>query len=82
MKGAVLEQCVPDRSCSGCCERRRCSVLVVADRLANGSVVLQDREPETCSQCGTEAELVVKVIRPVVGVSDRNDEVKHGKGRP
>ena len=77
-----LEQRVPDRGCPGCRERRGRTVMVVAHRLADGSVVHQNREPEACGQCGVVPEFVVKVITCVVGVRDRKDQVQHGKERP
>jgi hypothetical protein len=62
-----LEHCVPDPGCSGCRDRRGRVVMVEADRLADGSVVLRDQKPPACAQCGVVPENVVTVILSVVG---------------
>jgi len=78
-----LEQKVPDPGCLACRDRRGRSVMVDADRQADGSVVLRDPEPEACAQCGIVPEFLITVIRPYVNEPDRNDEVQHGnKERP
>jgi hypothetical protein len=71
---SCLEQREPDPGCQGCRERRGRIVMVVADRQADGSVVLRDQEPEECARCGIVPEYVVKVIVVVVGGPDRSDE--------
>ena len=76
-----LEQRVPDLGCPGCRERRGRTRMVVAHRLADGSVVVQNREPEACAQCGIVPEFVVKVMTCVVSVADRHHKMQHGNER-
>jgi hypothetical protein len=54
-----LEQRAPDHGCPGCRDRRSRSVLVVADRLVDGSGVLRGQESAACAQCGVVPENVV-----------------------
>jgi hypothetical protein len=56
-----LEQKLPDPGCPGCRDRRGRIVLVEAERLADGSVVFRDKEPEACARCGIVPENVVQV---------------------
>jgi hypothetical protein len=48
--------------------------LVKADRLADGLVVLRDKQSEACGLCGVVPEDVVKVILTIVGVPDRPED--------
>jgi hypothetical protein len=78
-----LEQKVPDPGCLACSDRRGLIVLVEAERLADGSVVLRGTEPEVCAQCGIVAENVVQVFHSYMERRNRYDDVQHGnKERP
>jgi hypothetical protein len=66
-----LEQKVPDPGCLACGDRRGRIVMVETDRQADGSVVLQDQEPEACGLCGVVPEFVVTVILSFVGEPNR-----------
>jgi hypothetical protein len=61
-----LEHLLPDPGCPGCRDRRRPPVLVEANRLADGSVLLRYKEPEACGLCGVVPEDVVKVVLSIV----------------
>ena len=65
------EQQLPDPGCPGCSARRGWIVLVEADRLADGSVVVRDQEPAACGLGGVVPEEVVKLIVTIAGVPDQ-----------
>jgi hypothetical protein len=68
-----LEQQVPDPGCLACSDRRGRIVMVEAESQADGSVVLRDKEPEACAECGIVPENVVQVILSVVEAPNRQD---------
>jgi hypothetical protein len=69
-----LEENVPDAGCPACRDRRGQLVMVEAERRADGSVVLRDKEPEACAQCGVVPENVVQVILSYVAARNLNED--------
>ena len=52
--------------CRACRERRRFKVLITAQRAPDGTVALNDPEPEPCPSCGEVPEHIIVVIQEVV----------------
>jgi hypothetical protein len=56
--------------CRTCRERRRYTALITAQQAPDGTVVLNDPEPEPCPSCGEVPEHIIVVIEEVVASHD------------
>jgi hypothetical protein len=61
-----LEQTRIDVGCPACRDRRGRTVFLTAERLADGTVVAAEEEPQPCAQCGQIPELIIEVVEAVV----------------
>jgi hypothetical protein len=62
-----LERDRVEEGCPACRDRRGRIVWLTAERLADGTVVTVENEPQACTRCGQVPEQIVEVVRAVVG---------------
>jgi hypothetical protein len=62
-----LEQGTVEEGCPACRDRRGRIVWLTAERLADGTVVTVENEPQACTWCGKIPEQIIEVVRAVVG---------------
>lgn len=60
-----LERYTVDRGCPACRDRRGRVVWVTAQRLPDGTVVVEKTELQPCARCGQVPEQVIVVVEEV-----------------
>ena len=62
-----LERETVAEGCPACRDRRGRIVWLTAERLADGTVVTVENEPQACTRCGQVPEQIIEVVRAAVG---------------
>jgi hypothetical protein len=62
-----LERNTVAEGCPACRDRRGGIVWLTAERLADGTVVTVEKEPQACTRCGQIPEQIIEVVGAVVG---------------